>query len=152
MYYLLVGRQFYGDLYQPHPKDLSGTRKWNVKSRYKAVNFINALCYDSPKTVEFRMLRPTYNFEKILGWLFIYGALIKYAEKNAHTGKSLTRTKLTTVIKDVYSQDLAKILCDFLVMLQDAVIAQTMTGDDFGMRTDIDDKIINYQSFGHHFY
>jgi hypothetical protein len=98
------------------------------------------------------MLRPTYNFEKILGWLFIYGALIKYAEKNANTGKSFTRTKLTTVIKEVYNQDLAKILCDFLVMLQDAVIAQTMTGDDFGMRTDIDDKIINYQSFGHHFY
>lgn len=152
MYSYLVGRQFYGDLFQPHPKDLSGTRKWNVKSRYKAVNFINALCYDSPKTVEFRMLRPTYNFDKILGWLFVYGALIKYAEKNACTGKSFTRTKLTTIIKEVYSQNLATILCDFLDMLQCAVTAQTDTGDYFGMRTDIDDKIINYQSFGHHFY
>lgn len=152
MYSHLVGRQFYGDLFQPHPKDLSGTRKWNVKSRYKALNFINALCYDSPKTVEFRMLRPTYNFDKILGWLFIYGALVKYAEKNAHTGKSFTRTKLTTIIKEAYSQNLATILCDFLDMLLCAVTAQNDTGDYFGMRTDIDDKIINYQSFGHHFY
>ena len=152
MYSHLVGRQFYGDLFQPHPKDLSGTRKWNVKSRYKALNFINALCYDSPKTVEFRMLRPTYNFDKILGWLFVYGALVKYAEKNAHTGKSFTRTKLTTIIKEVYSQNLATILCDFLDMLLCAVTAQNDTGDYFGMRTDIDDKIINYQSFGHHFY
>jgi hypothetical protein len=98
------------------------------------------------------MLRPTYNFDKILGWLFVYGALIKYAEKNACTGKSFTRTKLTTIIKEVYSQNLATILCDFLDMLQCAVTAQTDTGDYFGMRTDIDDKIINYQSFGHHFY
>ena len=65
MYGILVGRNFYGDLKQPHPKDIAGTRKWNIRTRYKAVNFINALCYDGPKTIEYRMLRPTYNFNKI---------------------------------------------------------------------------------------
>ena len=152
MYSFLVGRQFYGDLFQPHPKDMSGTRKWNIKQRYKAVNFINALCYDSPKTIEFRMLRPTYNFDKILGWLFIYGALIKYAELNSKSSKIYYRIKLPTIIKSVYSKKLADILLKFLDLLLESVSAQTMTGDHFGMRTDIEDKIINYETFGHYFY
>jgi hypothetical protein len=154
MYYVLVGKQFYGDLYQPHPKDLSGTRKWNVKSRYKAVNFINALCYDGPKTIEFRMLRPTYNFDKILGWLFVYGAFIKYAEQ--HVGKSQLplrqRISLDNIIHSVYSAELADILCEFLKMNERISIAQNSIGDRYGMRVDIDDKVINYQTFGRYFY
>ena len=154
MYYVLVGKQFYGDLYQPHPKDLSGTRKWNVRSRYKAVNFINALCYDGPKTIEFRMLRPTYNFDKILGWLFIYGAFIKYAEQ--HVGKSQLplrqRISLDNIIHSVYSAELADVLCEFLKMNERISFAQNSIGDRYGMRVDIDDKVINYQTFGRYFY
>jgi hypothetical protein len=154
MYYVLVGKQFYGDLYQPHPKDLSGTRKWNVKSRYKAVNFINALCYDGPKTIEFRMLRPTYNFDKILGWLFVYGAFIKYAEQ--HVGKSQLplrqRISLDNIIHSVYSAELADILCEFLKMNERISFTQNSIGDRYGMRVDIDDKVINYQTFGRYFY
>jgi hypothetical protein len=154
MYLYFVGKNFYGDLHQPHPRDLSGTRKWNIKTRYKAVNFVNALCYSNPKTIEYRMLRPTYNFDKILGWLFIYGAFIKYAERNDITIASIYRSSVSVknIVKSVYSSELASILCEFLDMSERVVSAQYSVKDYYGMRIDIDDKIINYQTFGHYFY
>lgn len=151
LYLHLVDRQFYGDFKQPHPKDITGTRKWNVKSRYKAVNLINAICYNGPKTIEYRLLRPTYNFHKILGWLFIYGAYIKYAELYSNlsfrTGISLER-----IIRSVYSTELANILCKFLSLSERVIYAQGQVKDLFGMRVDIEDRIINYETFGHYFY
>lgn len=154
MYNSLVGRHFYGDFTQPHPRDISGTRKWNIKSRYKAVNFINALCYNGPKTIEYRMLRPTYNFNKVLGWLFVYGAIIKFAQANLDKGATLFRTKysLFQMISSVYSPELARALDRFLDLSQQVVQAQSSVGDRFGMRVDIEDKVINYQSFGQYFY
>lgn len=154
MYIHLVDRYFFGDFNQPHPKDLSGLRKWNVKSRYKAVNFINAICYDGPKTIEFRMLRPTYNFEKILGWLFIYGAFIRFAEINANKTTTFYRGNYSTesIIRAVYSFELANALCDFLAKSRKVIMTQQSIHDQYGMRTDIDDKVINYQTFGHYFY
>ena len=154
MYAELVGRDFYGDFTQPHPKDINGTRKWNIRSRYRAVNFINALCYKSPKTIEFRILRPTYNFDKVLGWLFIFSAFIKYAEQNYANNKYLLRNRITVeqIIQAVYSHELANILCDFLRMSRRVVDTQESLGDYFGMRVDIEDKVINYNTFGHYFY
>lgn len=154
MYLDLVGRNFYGDFTQPHPKDLHGTRKWNVKSRYRAVNFINALCYAGPKTIEYRMLRPTYNFDKMLGWLFIYGAFIKYVELNKGKGKTFYRARVSTenIIRSVYSAELADILSKFLKMSYQVVNTQTAYDDNYGMRVDIEDKVITYESFGHYFY
>lgn len=154
MYTSLIGRNFYGDFYQPHPKDLSGMRKWNIRSRYKAVNFINALCYNGPKTIEYRMLRPTYNFEKIIGWLFIYAAFIKYAEMNCKKGNTFYRTSVSIdmIIRSVYSTELSDILITFLHLSEKVVGTQYSVGDLYGMRVDIDDKVINYKTFGHYFY
>lgn len=152
MYGILVGRNFFGDLKQPHPKDIGGTRKWNIKTRYKAVNFINALCYDGPKTIEYRMLRPTYNFNKILGWLFIYGAIIKFAEQNDRMTFYNTRLHLEHIVRSVYSTELADILVKFLDMSRKIVYAQSSVKDSYGMRTDIDDKVITYETFGRYFY
>jgi hypothetical protein len=152
LYKELVGRSFYGDFKQPHPKDLTGTRKWNIKSRYKAINFINALCYNGPKTVEYRFLRPTDNFDKILGWLFIFGGIIKYAEQNSENIFYRQSIDIISVLKNVYSSELADILCKFLQMSYSVVITQNRLGDRFGMRVDVDDCIINYNSFGHYFY
>lgn len=154
MYCTLVKRDFYGDFHQPHPNDTSGTRKWNIKSRYRAVNFINALCYEGPKTIEYRILRPTYNFNKVLGWLFIYGAIIKFAELNATKVAYLYRTRLSLdyILRSVYSEKLATILINFLKMSQQIVYTQSSVKDYYGMRIDIDDKVINYQTFGYHFY
>ena len=141
-------------MHQPHPNDLHGTRKWNIKSRYKAVNFINALCYDGPKTIEFRMLRPTYNFNKVLGWLFIYAAFIRYAESLTGKNTSCFRGSISveSIVKAVYRSELAEIICEFLYMNERIVYAQQSVKDYFGMRVDIDDKVIDYQSFGRFFY
>ena len=154
MYRYLVGRNFYGDFKQPHPCDVSGTRKWNISSRYKAVNFINALCYNGPKTIEYRMLRPTYNFDKILGWLFIYGAFIKYAEQNDANSNLFYKNNLSVeqIIRSVYSEELSEILVKFLKMLERIVFTQSSIQDYIGMRIDIDDKVINYNTFGKYFY
>ena len=154
MYQVLVGKPFYGDFCQPHPKDTSGLRKWNIKPRYKAVNFINALCYRGPKTIEYRMLRPTYNFSKILGWLFVYAAFIKYAETfyKKNTGFYRSNISIDMIIKSVYSSELARILCEFLALNEQVVRTQNTVGDYYGMRIDIEDKIINYKTFGQYFY
>ena len=154
MYLHLVDRSFFGDFYQPHPRDTSGLRKWNVRSRYKAVNFINAICYNGPKTIEFRMLRPTYNFDKVLGWLFIYGAFIKSAEQACAKNNYFYRGSYSTegIIRTVYSPELAEVLCEFLSKSRKVVNTQHSVQDTCGMRIDIEDKIINYQTFGHYFY
>ena len=152
MYYHLVSRPFFGDFYQPHPGDKQGTRKWNIGSRYKAVNFINALCYNGPKTIEFRILRPSYNFDKVLGWLFVFAAFIKAAESTSGNTGYRGAIQIKNLVKTVYSSELAAILCDFLDKCSHIVDAQNSVNDYFGMRVDIDDKIINYQTFGKYFY
>lgn len=152
MYRYLVGKSFYGSFTQPHPKDIDGTKKWNIKSRYSAINFINALCYKGPKTIEFRMMRPTYNFSKILGWLFIYGAFIKYAEMNNNVSFLRRSVSIENIVQSVYSDELAEILIDFLRLSKLVLEAQNSVQDYYGMRVDIEDKIINYQSFGKNFY
>ena len=153
MYGLLVEKPYFGDLKQPHPRDLTATRKWNIGSRYRAINFINAICYDNPKTIEFRFLRPTYNFEKILCWLFIFGAFIKFAERRANS-TNLYSTKITLVnmLHDVYSNELAEILIEFLECCKNIKIAQEQYEDYWGQRSDLDDQLINYQSIGRKLY
>ena len=107
-----------------------------------------------PKTIEYRMLRPTYNFDKILGWLFIYGAFIKYSEQNNTKSDIFYRNKIKTeqIIRSVYSEELSNILVNFLKLSERVVYTQNSVQDYYGMRIDIEDKIINYKSFGHNFY
>ena len=62
LYKGLVQTSYFGDLYQPHPADVEKKAKWNIKTRYFNCNFINMLCYNCAKTVEFRFLTPTYSF------------------------------------------------------------------------------------------
>ena len=100
------------------------------------------------------MLRPTYNFDKVLGWLFIYAAFIKYAEMNCKKGNPFYRNSITIdmIIRSVYSTELADILLKFLKLTQQVVYTQHSVYDRYGMRVDIEDKVINYKTFGHYFY
>lgn len=68
------------DLYAPHPNDIHRNRKWQIHTRYHWANFINLLFYDRAKTIEFRFLKPTYNYLKIVGWITIFTMIIKKAE------------------------------------------------------------------------
>ena len=85
--------------------------------------------------------------------MFIYGAFIKYAELNKGKGKAFYRARVSTenIIRSVYSAELASIL-KFLQLSAQVVNTQTTYGDNYGMRVDIEDKVITYDSFGHYFY
>jgi hypothetical protein len=52
------------------------------------------MCYDSPKTIEFRFLRPTYNFAEIETWLFVFMGLISAAY---NTCREITDLSFTPV-------------------------------------------------------
>ena len=144
LYSTLVGRPFYGDLFQPHPNDTSGDRKWNITTRYKALNLINAVCYNNAKTAEFRLLRPTYNFNKILVWLFVLGAFIKYAE--TPTCKAIKNLSMNRIISSVYSTKLANLLIRALDLQKEVVKTQILVKDYYGMRVDIEDQILTYEN------
>jgi hypothetical protein len=63
-----------------HPADPSGQSKWNIKSRYYHVNLVPFI-FSKKHTVEFRLHTPTTNFTKVINWLFICTAILKFASK-----------------------------------------------------------------------
>lgn len=144
MYSSLVGKNYFGSLFMPHPADTSGDRKWNISSRYKALNLVNAICYNNAKTAEFRFLRPTYNFDKILVWLFVLGAFVKYAETTAL--KAIKNISVERILKSVYSVELANMLIRALKLQKEAVQTQVLVKDNYGMRVDIEDQILTYKN------
>lgn len=109
---------------------------------YYWVNFINTLCYNVNKTVEFRLLRPTYNFEKILTWLAIFNAILCYAEKvkNLRNYRGLT---LERVLQDVYSPEIAERIIANVYKLQILAINQIHNEDEIGRDTDFENIMFN---------
>ena len=64
-----------------HQSDPNGDQKWNIKKRYYFQNFI-PLIFGNKQTIEFRLHTPTYDIDKILGFLFINASLINFTIKN----------------------------------------------------------------------
>lgn len=64
----------------PHASDRDGGHKWNIAQRYYWLNVINLLYYNKNKTIEFRCLPATMSPEKLIGWIYIFNAIAKYAE------------------------------------------------------------------------
>lgn len=144
LYSTLVGRNYFGSLYQPHPSDVSGDHKWNITTRYKALNLVNAVCYRNAKTAEFRLLRPTYNFDKILVWLFVLGAFVKYAESTEL--RAVKNLSVERILKSVYSVELSNMLIRALRLQKEVVQTQVLVKDNYGMRVDIEDQILTYKN------
>ena len=139
MYEGLVGRKFLGSFTQAHPNDKERKRKWNIPTRYYWCNFINALCYQVNKTIEFRFLRPTYNFKKILLWLYIFNAILKYSEEYFNE----TVVSIRHILRTCYPKELATELCcgvDRLVVL---TANQTSNGDLIGADVWMEDELFN---------
>lgn len=131
LYYGLVGRNFYGSFTQPHPNDVDREAKWRIPTRYYWVNFINALCYNVNKTIEFRFLRPTYNFEKIVIWLYILSAILIVAERNPSISY-IKRMNLHKVIEAAYPSDVACYVNEGLTKLRILAINQNNNRDLIG--------------------
>lgn len=140
MYLHLVGRRFFGSFMQAHPNDIERKRKWNVTTRYYYVNFINALCYNVNKTIEFRFLRPTYNFKKIILWLYIFNAILKYADKYYPFDKNIN---LFTIIRRCYPKEVYKELHIGILKLSFLTSNQVLNGDKIGAETWMEDNLFN---------
>lgn len=137
MYEHLVGRKFFGDFTQPHPNDVERKRKWQIPTRYYSVNFINALCYNVNKTIEFRFLRPTYNFEKILIWMYIFNAILKYAETTQYS----SGCSLEKIIKSIYPKQISSYVLDGVSKLAILKYNQENNGDYIGRDTSLEDRL-----------
>lgn len=152
----VTGKKYLGSLVQPHPADVEKRAKWNIKSRYYGLNLVNMLCYKGPKTVEFRFLRPSFNYRKITLWMYILNAVLMCAEKYAQewkdAGKCDTEDMITWIVRqkydgiigmlgEVYNDELVKHLSSELELLRTAVAAQIANGDECGRDTFFEDEL-----------
>lgn len=143
MYEYLVGRKFFGDLYQPHPSDIRREAKWRVSTRYFWVNFINALCYNVNKTIEFRFLRPSYNFHKIILWMYIFNAILKFAEEVPFGSSYNCKECLESVIRYAYPEEVSNQVLLGVVRLRILKINQENNNDHIGRDITMEDELFN---------
>lgn len=134
----ITGHKFLGSLTQPHPNDITRERKWQIPQRYMMCNFVNMFCYNVNKTIEFRFLTPTFNMEKILTWLYIFNAILIYAEKYSEVTSSLDY-----ILQKVYPEELYYKLNVQLFKLQTLRINQTNNGDNIGADLIMENKIFD---------
>lgn len=137
MFQYIAGQPFFGSFIQPHPKDRTRDHKWNIDSRYYMCNFVNLLCYNVNKTVEFRFLRPTYNLEKILTWIYILNAFLDYSEKYTNI------VGIYEVIDQVYPKDVSDFLKNQMTKLSCLKLNQEHNGDCIGADLVLEDKIFS---------
>lgn len=140
MYQSLVGRNFFGSFAQAHPNDIERKRKWNVQTRYFWCNFINALCYNVNKTIEFRFLRPTYNFKKILLWIYIFNGILEFSKRYYSDQEHIS---LEMIMHTCYPPKLAKELCFGIQAIHSLSINQTNNGDQIGSNVWMEDNMFN---------
>ena len=138
LYTSLVGRTFFGDLSQPHPNDIRREAKWRIPTRYYWVNFINTICYNVNKTIEFRLLRPTYNFNKILTWIAIFNAILLHAEL---VKDNSVPNSIKELLYKVYPGDIADYVYEGVCKLEVLKINQVENGDLIGNDIEFENEI-----------
>lgn len=160
MYESMVGLKWVNSLRKPHPSDTDREHKWNIHTRYYCVNFINMLCYESPKTVEFRFLRPTFNFTKVYTWILVFNAILKIAEDMTNKYGSLSAdaafralgkefrelgsgVTIDNIVRFIYSGNLLDAVLDCLYKIRVASRQQKATGDLAGSVTKYEDDLLD---------
>ena len=141
MYEHLVGRKFFNDFTQPHPNDIRRGAKWKIPERYAWLNLINALCYKVNKTIEFRFLRPTYNFQKIILWIYILNAILTYVV--SHSKIIVSNVNLFSIIRDVYPQEIADRVILGLERLRILKNNQETSGDYIGQNIYMEEALFS---------
>jgi hypothetical protein len=93
------------------------THKWNRKQRYFWLNFMN-LFFSERKTAEFRLHHNTLNGQKMVNWLFICNAIVRYAEKNAKqilsSGNPIPMDEILNYYADTFPTKEGKFLSSYL--------------------------------------
>lgn len=159
MYECMVGIKWSNSMRKPHPNDVDRSHKWNITTRYYNVNFINMLCYESPKTIEFRFLRPSFNFTKIYTWLLIFNAILKTAEmftekygslspnamaKACYKEFSLTHSAtLLDLVHYAYEENIRDIIKECLNNIYLSSKKQRIVGDFIGNETKYENSMLD---------
>jgi len=152
------GTPFLGSFTIPHPGDQRHDTKWNIHSRYYAMNLINMCFYQTPKTVEMRFLRPSYNYNKIVNWIFIFSSILQFANKYAiESTKGLKYNTIYNkicnlfdgsisdferIFTEVYPSEIVSELMNFLTTLSAINHKQIQLGDYIGKLDKFDDSLI----------
>lgn len=95
------------------PRHAIQGHKWQRPQRYLWTNFLN-LFFAHSNTVEMRVCEATTNFDKILKYMLICVAILKYAEnfKNVFSANGVT---MENVIRDHYPEEISKQLINYLL-------------------------------------
>jgi hypothetical protein len=101
-----------------HPLDRSGQHKWDVSPRYVWCNMI-PLIWNGKSTVEFRCHTPTLNSQKVINWLFIIVAILKYAKKHSNIltkcpVSEIKEITLHTILSDCYPHIITQTLDNYI--------------------------------------
>lgn len=97
-----------------HPSDNHGDRKWQVSDRYRGVNFIPTI-WGGSGTTEFRMHNPTQDEDKVINWLFILRAILRYAKIHVDAiNKKEAIPSLAGILTNMYPDKISKILIGYI--------------------------------------
>ena len=148
-FYLSDGKKYQG-FGSNHPSDPDGSHKWQVNSRYHWCNFI-PLMFGSNNTIEFRVHIPTRNTIKVLNWLYICSAIVKYAELEHKKDNALSNVKYVTlkdIFNAVYTPKLANYLYEYISFRKSERKLNDVAGDFTG-RTEIMEEMTGSKPFFH---
>lgn len=102
----------------PHPMDRSGQHKWEISPRYVWLNMI-PLIWGGRETIEFRCHTPTVSSQKVINWLYITLAILKYAKKHAEELvlsplSELAKISIDEVVREIYPKKISRILVKYI--------------------------------------
>jgi hypothetical protein len=120
-------------------------QKWNVHKRYY---FVNMLGYLFGGTIEFRLHPGTLNKYRIIYWMLICTALIKFAlVKPKRCTSNTSKITLTDVIKEVYKVSNSAVyytLIEYITNCKASYIKDSQNDDYHGMKYFNEDKLFKF--------
>lgn len=123
--------QWDGDMMKSHPEDPDRQRKWDNHSRYYNLNLINMFFGERIKTVEFRMHSPTYNFSKVINWICICMAILKYAE-DMESPIIENKISLKEILENAFNKNQCNILEEYIAIRKAEFTQDSLIGDRGG--------------------
>ena len=136
-----------------HPQ----AHKWDRKSRYYWMNAMNTI-FSERGTVEFRPHTPTTNPQKIVNWLFICNAIVRYASLHSKSILTDRKQKITlNKVLDYYAENfgstgrfLSEYLKAYVTERKEKFIRDYERGDKISNWEIEEDKdyLFNYQGIG----
>ena len=107
--------------------------------------------FGSNNTIEFRVHIPTRNTIKVLNWLYICSAIVKYAELEHKKDNALSNVKYVTlkdIFNAVYTPKLANYLYEYISFRKSERKLNDVAGDFTG-RTEIMEEMTGFKPFFH---